>query len=121
MPASALAPPPPRLPQLQMPRLAQLLDMSVDEAEKHVADLVVAKAISAKVDRPAGIVRFGKRQAAEDTLNTWASNIGKLLDLVEKSCQQISKEAMLHKVSITAAGVAPAAGGGGAQTAAAAQ
>lgn len=32
------------------------------QTEKHLSDLVVCKAVSAKVDRPAGLVRFGKRQ-----------------------------------------------------------
>lgn len=44
--------------------------------EKHVGDLVVCKAISAKVDRPAGIITFTKRQAPEEQLNAWAGNIG---------------------------------------------
>jgi hypothetical protein len=43
-------------------------------------------------------------QAPEDLLNGWANNIGKLLGLVEKACQQISKEAMLHKVNLGAGG-----------------
>lgn len=39
-------------------RLAELLDLSADEAERHLADMVVAKTVSARIDRPAGIVRF---------------------------------------------------------------
>lgn len=83
-------------------RLAQLLDLPLAEAEKHLSDLVVSKAISAKVDRPAGLVRFGKRQEPEDLLNAWSSSISKLLGLVEQSCQQIQKEAMVHKVTLKA-------------------
>jgi len=33
-------------------------------------------------------------------LNSWSSNITRLLGLVEKSCQQISKECMVHKVAL---------------------
>ncbi|KAF5829952.1 hypothetical protein DUNSADRAFT_15288 [Dunaliella salina] len=68
--------------------------------EKHLSDLVVCKAVAAKVDRPSGLVRFGKRQEPEDLLNGWSGNISRLLDLVEKSCQQISKECMIHKVQL---------------------
>lgn len=79
-------------------RLAELLALPADESEKLLSDLVVVKAVHAKVDRPLGIVRFGERQVAEQLLNGWSSNISKLLELVEKSCQQIQKEVMVHKV-----------------------
>lgn len=82
-------------------RLSELLDLTSLEAEKNLSDLVVAKAVSAKIDRPAGIVRFGKREEPEQLLNVWGNNISKLLELVEKSCQQIQKEAMVHKVTFT--------------------
>jgi 26S proteasome regulatory subunit N5 len=68
------------------------------QAEKALADLVVAKAVSAKVDRPAGVIVMAQRQQAEDVLNAWSANIGKLLELVEKASQQIQKEAMVHGV-----------------------
>lgn len=32
------------------------------QAEKRLAELVVCKAVAAKIDRPAGIITFGKRQ-----------------------------------------------------------
>ncbi len=70
------------------------------QAEKQLADLVVAKAIAAKVDRPAGLITFGSKQRPDQVLNSWSSNISRLLDLVEKSCQQIQKEAMIHKVQL---------------------
>lgn len=68
------------------------------QAEKNLSELVVSKAVAAKVDRPAGLIRFGPPLAPEQLLNSWAGNIDKLLSLVEKSCQQIQKEAMVHKV-----------------------
>lgn len=73
------------------------------QAEKQLSELVVAKAVSAKIDRPAGVVVIGKPQAPEDTLNGWSRNISKLLGLVEKATQQIQKEAMVHKVQLGAA------------------
>lgn len=73
------------------------------QAEKQLSELVVAKAVSAKIDRPAGVVVIGKPQAPEDVLNGWSRNISKLLGLVEKVTQQIQKEAMVHKVQLGAA------------------
>lgn len=64
---------------------------------------MTSKAVSVKIDRPAGVVTVGKKPAPEDTLNAWATNIGKLLSLVDKATQQIQKEAMVHKVQLGAA------------------
>lgn len=81
-------------------RLAQLLDLSPEEAELHLADMVVAGQVAAKVDRPAGVVRFSPPTSPVEALNTWSANITRLLDTVEKACQQIQKESMVHKVPI---------------------
>eukprot|EP00877_Chromochloris_zofingiensis_P012276 jgi/Chrzof1/7301/Cz02g18120.t1 len=89
--------------RITITRLAELLNLPKDESEKHLSDLVVAKAVAAKIDRPAGLVVFGKHEQPEDVLNSWSSNISNLLELVEKSCQQIQKEAMVHKVQLGSA------------------
>lgn len=67
------------------------------EAEKHLSDMVVSRALVAKIDRPMGIVNFQAAKDSNDILNSWAVNLEKLLDLVEKSCHQIHKETMVHK------------------------
>jgi len=72
------------------------------KVEKRLSDMVVSKALHAKIDRPAGFVRFQTAVEASDVLNSWSRNMAKLLGLVEKSCQQIQKEAMQHKVHIGA-------------------
>ena len=41
-----------------------------------MAELVVAKAIAAKIDRPAGVVVFAPPPQPEAQLNAWAGNIG---------------------------------------------
>ena len=72
------------------------------ETEKHLSDMVVSKTLIAKVDRPAGIVSFQTIKDSNETLNGWAVNIEKLLDLVEKSCHQIHRETMVHRVTLKA-------------------
>lgn len=84
-------------------RLAQILDLTPAEAEQHLSDMVVSGALAAKVDRPAGVVRFGAARGPGAALNAWSGNIGRLLVLVEKTCQQIQKESQVHKVPIGAA------------------
>ena len=67
------------------------------EAEKYLSEMVVSKALIAKIDRPSGIVCFQIAKDSNEILNSWAVNLEKLLDLVEKSCHQIHKETMVHK------------------------
>ena len=47
------------------------------QAEKHLSDMVVAKALSARMDRPAGVIKFAQRKAPAELLNGWARNIGR--------------------------------------------
>jgi 26S proteasome regulatory subunit N5 len=80
-------------------RLAALLGLDPDDAERRVADMVTGGALAAKIDRPAGIIRFGARPAADDTLNAWAADVGKLLALVEKAAAGVAKEATQYGVA----------------------
>ncbi|GFR44258.1 hypothetical protein Agub_g5460 [Astrephomene gubernaculifera] len=89
--------------RLRTARLAAVLDLTQEKMEKHVADLVVCGAIRAKMDRPSGVITFAPAQRPEEQLNGWAGNIARLLGLVDKSCQLIEKEAMVHKVGLATA------------------
>ncbi|GAB4818648.1 hypothetical protein N2152v2_005694 [Parachlorella kessleri] len=85
--------------RITMQRLGQILDLTQDEAEKQLSEMVVGKALEAKIDRPAGVVRFSHRAGPVEALNKWSRSIAKLLETVEKTCQQIQKESMIHKDS----------------------
>ena len=76
------------------------LILSIQEAEKHLSEMVVSKALVTKIDRPMGIVCFQVAKNSNEILNSWAVNLEKLLDLVEKSCHQIHKETMVHKAAL---------------------
>ncbi|KAF3440502.1 hypothetical protein FNV43_RR18786 [Rhamnella rubrinervis] len=86
--------------RITLKRLAELLCLSLQEAEKHLSEMVVSKALVAKIDRPMGVVSFQTAKDSNDILNSWAVNLEKLLDLVEKSCHQIHKETMVHKAAL---------------------
>lgn len=86
--------------RITMQRLGQILDLTQDEAEKQLSEMVVGKALEAKIDRPAGVVRFSHRAGPVEALNKWSRSIAKLLETVEKTCQQIQKESMIHKVTL---------------------
>ncbi|XP_010246273.1 PREDICTED: 26S proteasome non-ATPase regulatory subunit 12 homolog A [Nelumbo nucifera] len=86
--------------RIMLKRLAELLCLTIQEAEKHLSDMVVSKSLVAKIDRPMGTVCFQTAKDSNDILNSWAMNLEKLLDLVEKSCHQIHKETMVHKAAL---------------------
>ncbi|OAY78643.1 26S proteasome non-ATPase regulatory subunit 12 homolog A-like [Ananas comosus] len=88
--------------RITLKRLADLLCLSLEEAEKHLSDMVVSKSLVAKVDRPMGVACFQTAKDSNEVLNSWATNLEKLLDLVEKSCHQIHKEVMVHKATLNA-------------------
>jgi len=73
------------------------------QAEERLSEMVVAGAVAAKINRPAGVVRFAPRRAPAEHLNGWAANIRRLLEVVERATQDIQKESMVHKVPIGAA------------------
>jgi len=85
--------------RIRMRRLAQLLDLSEEESEKFISDLVVKKSIFAKIHRPMGIVNFRKRKDANEFLNEWSVNVNNLLDLLEKTCHLVHRENMVHKIT----------------------
>lgn len=88
--------------RITLKRLADLLCLTLQEAEKHLSDMVVSKSLVAKIDRPLGVLSFQAAKDSNDILDSWAMNLEKLLDLVGKSCHQIHKETMVHKAVLKA-------------------
>ncbi|PFH33288.1 putative 26s proteasome subunit p55 [Besnoitia besnoiti] len=81
---------------IEMSRIASLLDISKDEAEAEISELVCSDFIEAKIDRPAGTVEFGKKKSNFDRLNAWATDVQNLLDRVDLCSHLIQKERMVH-------------------------
>ena len=87
--------------RIQMSRLTQLLDLTEDETEKYISELVTAKTVYAKIDRPARIVNFAKSRDADDVLNEWSGNMKSLLGLLERIDHLITKEEMMARIQPT--------------------
>lgn len=86
--------------QINTKRLAELLGLDEAQAERNVADMVSDGSLAyARIDRPRGVINFAKRKPSEEILSEWNSDIGQLLQLVERSCHLINKENMLHKIT----------------------
>ena len=77
---------------ISMPRLAQILELSEAEAEKHLCDMVSERGLAAKIDRASGTIKFGGVKPKTAVLNEWSSKISKLLQTLESTCEMISKE-----------------------------
>ena len=92
--------------RIQVPRLTQLLDLTEDETEKYISELVTAKTVYAKIDRPARIVNFAKPRDADDVLNEWSGNMKSLLGLLERIDHLITKEEMMARIQPTKSGKA---------------
>lgn len=86
--------------QIRLCRLAQLLDLTSDEAEEALADQVVKKTIHARIDRPAGLISFQPRMSDAAVLNSWSSDMSKLLQTVEKVSHLVEKEWAIHRAGL---------------------
>lgn len=84
--------------RIGMKRLTQLLDLSEDETEKYISELVTNKTIYARIDRPARIISFAKPRDADDVLNEWSHNMKSLLGLLERIDHLITKEEMMARI-----------------------
>ncbi|RWS00200.1 26S proteasome non-ATPase regulatory subunit 12-like protein, partial [Dinothrombium tinctorium] len=83
--------------RVRLPRMAQLLDLSIEETEEVFSNLVVNKTISAKVDRSEAIVNFAAHKNPNEVLNDWSHNINLLMKHVCKINHLINKEEMIHQ------------------------
>ncbi|NXR74662.1 PSD12 ATPase, partial [Pycnonotus jocosus] len=84
--------------RITMKRMAQLLDLSIDESEEFLSNLVVNKTIFAKVDRLAGIINFQRPKDPNNILNDWSHKLNSLMALVNKTTHLIAKEEMIHNL-----------------------
>ena len=79
-------------------RLTQLLDLTEEETESYISQLVTAKTVYAKIDRPARVVSFAKTRAPDEVLNEWSGSVKGLLGLLERIDHLITKEEMMARI-----------------------
>jgi 26S proteasome regulatory subunit N5 len=90
--------------RIGMKRLTQLLDLTEEETEKYISELVCSKTVFARIDRPAQIVIFSKPRDVDDVLNEWSHNMKSLLGLLERVDHLITKEEMMARIQPGAKG-----------------
>jgi len=55
-------------------------------------------AVYARIDRPAGIVRFGRPKDAAVMLDDWNGQVVDLISLIDDTCHLIHREVIAHRV-----------------------
>lgn len=81
--------------KITLRRMAELLDLSEQETEKCLCSLVEKGIISARTDRPDGLVKFTRTQEPAALLDAWAASLSKLMGLVNNTTHLIHQEEML--------------------------
>jgi|TARA_B100000524_G_scaffold214802_1_gene112713 26S proteasome regulatory subunit N5 len=84
--------------RISIARLANLLALAPDAMEKELCAMVSNKQVYARIDRPAGVIKFSPPKAPNELLNDWSTDISQLLTLLEGSCHLIHKENVIHKI-----------------------
>lgn len=78
-------------------RMAELLDLTLQESEEMLSNLVVKKTVWAKVDRLEQIISFSEYKDPNDVLNDWSRDITSLMGSICKINHLINKEEMIHQ------------------------
>lgn len=61
--------------RVSLTRLAQLLELTPEQAEDTLSQLVVSKTVYARIDRPADIITFRPRKDPNAVLQDWSSSV----------------------------------------------
>ena len=89
---------------IKLDRLSYLLQLNNEELEKCVSELVNSGMISAKINRPQGIIKFDKvgskqnNESINSLLNDWCYDVDKLLEEVDQIGHLINKEEMMYGI-----------------------
>ncbi len=84
--------------RITFPRLTALLDLSEEETEKYISDLVCKKTVYARIDRPARIVNFEMKRGPDKVLDEWSGSMKSLLGLLERVGHLMQKEEMMARI-----------------------
>lgn len=79
-------------------RLCELLDLSEEETEKYISDLVTKKTVYARIDRPAHVVSFEVKRGPDEVLDEWSSSMRGLLQLLERVGHLMQREEMMARI-----------------------
>jgi 26S proteasome regulatory subunit N5 len=87
--------------RVRLSRMSEMLVLNESETEKFICRLISDGVLRAKIDRPAGIVYFNAAlQSPNEKLNTWATELVKLMALISKANHLIAATNMENAVTV---------------------
>jgi 26S proteasome regulatory subunit N5 len=92
--------------KIHLKRMSELLELQSKEVEEVLCSMVVAGSVTAKVDRPEGVVYFQALKDPNELLNDWSQNLNSLMNLIARTTHLINKEEMVHKHLLVASNTA---------------
>lgn len=66
-------------------RLVSLFNVEEKLVEKQLCELILTKQISAKIDRPSGVVTMTIKRDEDELLDIWVGDVDKVLDLIDNT------------------------------------
>lgn len=85
--------------RVRFARLAQLTGLSDRELEHELTEMSSAGDVVVKIDRPRGIVVFGKPKSVDAMLSEWTGDIDRMLTLMDSTCHLVNRELLVHNIS----------------------
>merc|ERR1711879_981346 len=76
---------------------ATFLNVTLEEMEKYLSEMVVAEEVHAKIDRLEQSIRFKKKPSPQEVVTGWSKNIDHLIHKIENTCHEIQRENMVQK------------------------
>lgn len=84
--------------KVTLKRMAELIEVNVDEIEKEIADMVVKEHIYAKINRLSSVVSFVRPSSHHKVINDLNSDLFSVLKNLEETCHLINKEYLKYKI-----------------------
>jgi 26S proteasome regulatory subunit N5 len=84
--------------RIRTERMAELLDLTKDEAEQFLSNLVSNKTINAKIDHLQNLIIFQQNKSSQEILHEWSINLHSLMVIINKIFHLINKEETVHAV-----------------------
>lgn len=81
--------------RITLKRISELLEMTLEDAEGEIRDMVSYMGFSAKINRLEGFVYFSKKTDAHEQLNEWGNDIYSLLNKLEEVTHLIHRESII--------------------------
>lgn len=78
--------------RISIKRMNNLVGVDADTCEAELCEMINNKLVNAKINRPDNVVNFKRAKNENEILNSWRSDIHKILDLVDHTANLINRE-----------------------------